>query len=127
MIALLLALPKAHIAVIVGNWSLWVMAATAAGLQFGWPGLLVAFKPSLYPFLVSGMQHRSWWFGLPFMALLALLFGSLWIDWLHVIQNAPDGIAYSLPDVPWLLLPVVAWVCRTRRRRPSALVPSGPG
>jgi hypothetical protein len=126
VMALLLALPRAHIAVIVGNTDLWVLAATAAGLQFGWPALLVALKPSLYPFMFSGIRHRSWWLGLAVLVLLALPFGGLWIEWLHVIRNSPAGIGYSLPSVPWLLVPVVAWVGRTRHRRPSALVPSGP-
>jgi hypothetical protein len=127
VITLLLALPKAHIAVIVGNTDLWVLAAIAAGLRFGWPALLVVIKPSLFPFVLSGVRHRSWWLGLPVLVLLAIPFGSLWVDWLHVVVNAPGGVAYSLPNVPWLLVPVVAWVARRTPDGRLPPVPSGPG
>lgn len=117
VMAALLALSRFHIPLIVGNSDLWIWAAIAAGLRFGWPALLVAVKPSLFPFMLIGLRHRSWWVGAAIVLLISLPFGSLWIDWISVLRNAPKDIGYSVANVPWLLVPVVAWLARTRPER----------
>ena len=48
VIAALLSLSRFMIPLIVGNTDLWVWAAIALGLRWGWPSLLVAVKPSLF-------------------------------------------------------------------------------
>jgi hypothetical protein len=116
----LLAFSRFHIPLIVGNSDLWVWAAIAAGLRFGWPALLVVIKPSLVPFAFIGIRRRSWWVGALVVALVCLPFGSLWVDWIAVIRNAPKDLGYSLPNVPWLVVPVIAWMARTR---PTGSVP----
>jgi hypothetical protein len=46
---------------------------------------------------------------------LALPFGSLWGDWVASVANSRGGgILYSALEIPMLLLPLVAWVGRTR-------------
>jgi hypothetical protein len=112
----LLAFSRFHIPLVVGNSDLWVWAAIAAGLRFAWPALLVVIKPSLFPFLFIGIRHRSWWIGAAVVALICLPFGTLWFDWISVIRNAPKDLAYSVLNVPWLLVPVIAWATRRRPR-----------
>ena len=114
VMAALLALSRFYIPLLVGNTDLWVWAAIAAGLRFAWPALLVVVKPSLFPFMFIGIRHRSWWIGALIVLLICLPFGSLWVDWISVVRNAPKDITYSLANVPWLLVPVIAWAGRTR-------------
>lgn len=120
----LLAMPLLYIpflvALIVGNTDIWVASGVAAGLRFGWPALVMV-KPSLAPFLLVGTRHRSWWLGLVVLLLAAIPFGSLWLDWLAVVDHAPGDWTYSLHSVPWLLLLVVAWW--SGRRPGPGLVP----
>ncbi len=114
VMALMLAYPRTHVSLLVGNTDMWVWAATAAGLRFGWPALVIVIKPSLFPFLFAGVRHRSWWVGWIVVALLCLPFGALWLDWFSVIRHMPSDLTYSFRNLPWLLLPVVAWFGRTR-------------
>ena len=113
LMALMLAYPRAHVSFMVGNTDMWIWAAVALGLRFGWPALLTVVKPSLFPLLLAGAHRRSWWLGSIVVALLCLPFGALWIDWVHVILNAPSDLTYSFANIPWLLLPVLAWFART--------------
>ena len=108
IIALALAYPRFHGALIVGNTDLWVWAGVAAGLRFGWPALVIVAKPSLVPLLVAGARHRAFWLGAGVVALACLPFGSLWLDWLAVVRHSPGDLSYSLPNLPWLLMPVLA-------------------
>lgn len=121
VMAALLALSRFHIPLVVGNTDLWVWAAIAAGLRFGWPSLLVVIKPSLLPFILIGARRRSWWIGAVGVGVACLLFGSLWADWLAVVQHAPKDLGYSIPNVPWLITPIIAWATR---RRPATPIPA---
>lgn len=115
VIAALLALSRFHIPLSVGNTDLWVWAAIAAGLRFGWPSILIALKPSVFPLMFIGARHRSWWVGAVVVALASIPFGTLWLDWVAVARNAPKDLGYSLPNVPWLIVPIIAWYWRSRR------------
>ena len=112
VIAVGLADPRFHGALLVGNTDLWVLAGVALGLRHGWPALIVAAKPTLPFFLLIGANRRSWWLGLALIALAGLIFARLWFDWVSVIQHAPGGLLYSIPNIPWLLMPVIAWLAR---------------
>jgi hypothetical protein len=47
--------------------------------------------------------------------LLCLPFGALWSDWVaSVLNSRGGGVLYSALEIPILLLPIVAWVGRTR-------------
>ncbi len=117
VMAALLVFSRFHIPLIVGNTDLWVWAAIALGLRLAWPALLIVVKPSLFPFMLIGIRHRSWWIGAIVVAVLAIPFGSLWFDWIAVIRNAPKDVTYSLANVPWLIVPIIAWAARTRPER----------
>ncbi len=120
LMAAILAFPRVHVAIVLGNTDIWVWAAVALGLRFGWPAVLVVIKPSLFPLMAVGARHRSFYPALVVAALLCLPFGTLWIDWLHVAANSPAGLLYSIQSLPWLLLPLLAYVARRRPRRIEA-------
>jgi hypothetical protein len=109
-----LVFSRFHVPLIVGNTDLWVWAGVAAGLRFGWPALVVVVKPSLGPLVLAGARHRSWWIGAAVVAAACIPFGSLWLDWLAVIRNSPAGLAYSVASLPWLAVPIVAWLARSK-------------
>ena len=123
IIAAILALSRFHVPLIVGNSDLWVWAAIAAGLRIGGPAILVVVKPSLYPFIAIGIRRKSWWITALLVAFAAIPFGTLWLDWMSVIRNAPIDLRYSLIDVPWLLVPILAWLARTRPSRMTLTIP----
>ena len=126
IMAALTAFPPHHISIIVGNSDMWVLGGVALGLRFGFPALVVVVKPSLFPFLLAGARHRSFWLGIPVVILLCLPFGSLWIDWMHVILNAPASLFYSVGAVTLMLVPVVAYVGRTAGRTQEPAATSSP-
>ena len=113
LIALLMIWPRSTGGLIVGNTDMWVCAFVALGLRYGWPALLIAIKPSFAPLMLVGIRHRSWWWGLPVLAIVCLPFGALWFDWLAVIRNAPANLAYSFANLPLMFVPIVAWLGRT--------------
>jgi hypothetical protein len=102
-----------------GSSNLWIVAGVAGGLIWGWPAAVVAFKPSLAPFLLIGVRRRSWWIAVAVVAVLSLAMLSEWLRYLTVLQNLESpGAVYSLGDLPLLLVPVIAWAAR---RRPAEL------
>jgi hypothetical protein len=53
--------------------------------------------------------------GAALLALLSLPFGPLWADWLTTLVNSRGGgLLYSSLEAPFLVLPLVAWLGRTR-------------
>lgn len=61
---------------------------------------------------LTGIRHRSWWYGLPVALALCLPFGSMWLDYLTVMRNTVSdrGLEYVLGEWPIALaLVVVAW------------------
>lgn len=116
VMALMLCSPRFHGAFIVGNSDLWIWAGVAAGLRFGWPALVVVVKPSMFPLVLAGIRHRSWWAGALGLGVISLAFGSLWLEWIAVVRNSPGDWTYSLRNLTWLLLPLVAWIGRRSAR-----------
>jgi hypothetical protein len=75
----------------------------------------VLLKPSLAPFALFGLRRRSWWVGAAALVLLGLPFAALWADWLRTVAGSRGGgVLYSSLEAPFLLLPLVAWLGRTR-------------
>jgi hypothetical protein len=95
---------------------MWVDAAIAAGLLWAWPSALVLLKPSLGPFALLGVRHRSWWVAVGVVVLLSIPFGELWLDYLSVLRNSGVPITYSVLDLPLAVAPIIAWL---GRRDPS--------
>ena len=116
VIAGALVFSRFHVPLIVGNTDLWIWAAVAGGLRFGWPAALVAIKPSLLPLAVVGARRRSLWIAGLVVAIACLPFGALWLEWLAVVRHSPAPLTYSVVNLPWLLVPLVAWVARRERR-----------
>jgi hypothetical protein len=114
LIALGLAQPDLHQALLWGNSNLWIMAGLGFGLAVGWPAALILIKPSLGFLAFIGVRRRSWWIVAIAVALCCIPFGSLWIQWAKVILNSPAGADYGLRNLPWVVIPLVAWAGRTR-------------
>jgi hypothetical protein len=112
VIAFCLAWPTTNLRVLAGNPVLWVMAAFAAGTVMAWPSVMVLLKPSLFPFALVGIWRRSWWRALASLAAVSLVFLPMWPDYLKVIGDSsnPRGLAYSIYEIPMLLIPLVAWL-----------------
>lgn len=110
---LLLAWPRAFSAFLYGNTDMWMMAGVAAGLRWGWPAALVTLKPTLAPFALVGIRHRSWWVAVAVGVVFVALTFPLWLDYVTAMRNLRADIGYSLGSIPLLLVPVVA------RIRPS--------
>jgi hypothetical protein len=118
VMAAMIATPRSIEIVLYGNPVMWATAALAAGIVLAWPSVFVAvIKPSLAPLALWGVRRRSWWLGLAVAALAAIPFGAAWLEWIQVIRDSSGSIIYSLPDLFFVLLPVVAWA--GRRSRPA--------
>jgi hypothetical protein len=128
--------PRFGGAVIVGNTDLWIVFLIAAGLRFGWPILLLAIKPSIAPFAIVEMAAliradsvptRRWReiaLAAALLAVIAVPFGNLWFEWFAVVRNSPGDPLYSIASIPWLTVPVVAWIAKRRYRRRSDIHPN---
>ena len=117
LIALCAANPTTLLKIWTGNPVMWSMAAMALAVvsssRFAAPFVLL--KPSLAPFALFGFRGQSWWLGLGVLVALCLPFGALWADWVASVANSRGGgLLYSALEIPLLLLPIAAWVGRTR-------------
>ena len=118
LIALCAANPTTLLKIWTGNPVIWSMAAMAIAVlaertRFAAPFVLL--KPSLAPFALLGIHRRSWWIGLAALVALSVPFGALWGDWIASLLNSRGGgPLYSALEIPMLLLPLVAWLGRTR-------------
>lgn len=116
LIAFCAAWPTTALKTWTGNPVLWIAAALAVATLWRGAAVLVLLKPSLFPFALFGANRRAWWAVLGVLVLLSLPFGSLWADWVSALTNARGGgVLYSALEIPFLLLPLVAWAGRTRR------------
>ncbi len=128
LLALCAANPTSLLKIWTGNPVMWSMAAMALAVvgSSRFAGPFVLLKPSLAPFALFGVTRRSWWVGLAVVVVLSLPFGSLWADWLTSVLNSRGGGAlYSFLEVPMLLLPLVAWLGRTRGGGGARALPAG--
>lgn len=130
LILLLCLCPRTVSMILWGNPAMWAIAAFAIGLVYAGPSVAVLVKPTLAPFALAGVTHRRWWIAIGIFALACLPFGMLWTDYWHVIANSNLGPLYSLPDYLPMLIPLVAWVGRTKGRQIQLSAPpkvaSGP-
>jgi hypothetical protein len=112
LLAVGLAFPISSLKLVHGNPVMWIAAAAALGTVFAWPAVLVLLKPSLAPFSLIGIRRRSWWLGLGILAVAAVPFGTMWLDYIRVIVDSrnPAGALYSLDEVPFMLIPLIAWI-----------------
>jgi hypothetical protein len=116
LLALLVLFPKTPNLIVYGNSDMWVAAAIAAGIRWGWPAVLVTFKPSVAIFAAIGIRTRPWWIAAGLLGLLSLPFLALWLDYPTVMINSSAGVWYSIGDLPYLLLPIAARLVSTRHK-----------
>lgn len=114
-LAMLLLFPKSPNLLIYGNTDMWVGAVVAAGVRWGWPAVLATFKPSLGFFAVLGIRSRAWWLAAGVLVLASLPFLGLWPLYPTVMRNSSAAPWYSFADLPFLIIPIVAWVFSSRR------------
>ncbi len=93
-----------------------VAALVAAALRWNWPGALILLKPSVLPFALIGIRTRGWWLTAGLLALLTLPLLPLVPDWLHAVADSRGygGLLYGARDLPLLMVPVLAYLGRTR-------------
>ncbi len=115
-IAACLLYPKSIGLILAGNPAIWLTAAMALGVRWGWPTIVFVFKPTLAPLALAGVRHRSWWVAAGVTAVVSLAFFSMWPDYVTVLHNAqnPRGPLYSIGDIPLVLVGVLAWAGRRR-------------
>jgi hypothetical protein len=91
-------------------------ALVAAALRWKWPGALILLKPSILPFALIGIRTRGWWVAAAILLVLTLPVIPLIPDWLRAVVDArgPEGWLYSVKDLPLLMVPVIAYLGRTR-------------
>ena len=118
IMAFALLLPRASLVLVLGNPSLWMIAAAFAGVAWAWPSVLLLLKPTLVPFAFIGIRHRSWWIALGVLVLLSLPFGAMWLDYATALVNAQNarGLEYTLGEWPLMVAPLAAWVGQLTRR-----------
>ena len=118
VLAACLAWPRTLGAIVAGNTDLWIAAFLAAGLVRGWPLAFVVLKPTVAPLVLFGAKRwRQALPGVAIVAVLSLLALPLWPQYLTSLANLDDPsprLLYSLPSLPLLLVPVVAWLSRLR-------------
>ena len=112
IMAFLFAWPRGVSNLVYGNSDMWIGAFICGGLLLAWPAVLVLIKPSVLPFALIGIRHRSWWIGAGLLALLSLAMLQLWREFVVAIHNSDAAWYYSLDDMPPLFIPVVAWLGR---------------
>jgi hypothetical protein len=118
LMAFCLLFPTSYELVVAGNPDIWLVAALAAALYWRPAAAFVLLKPSVLPFALIGIRSRGWWLVAGLLALASLALLPQTLDWLRAITNgrgARSGLAYSLQDVPLLLVPFVAWFGSKRR------------
>jgi hypothetical protein len=121
LFALALWYPRDESMIIWGNTGMWMAAFVALGLVWSWPAVFVLLKPSLAPFILAGSRNlRALAIGVILLAAVSLTMLPLWIDFATAVRNAGaswPSVLYSLPDIPLLLMPVLARAARTGGRR----------
>ena len=114
---------------IAGNPTIWVVAGAIWAPSLGWPGPLLLLKPTVAPLALLGILRRSWWVSAAIVAVVSLGFGSLWVEWFHVVANmrAPGwgGILYSFQQLPILMIPLIV-VAGARPKRTSEVEREAP-
>jgi hypothetical protein len=114
VVALLLAWPRAIGAFLFGNSDIWVAAAVAGATYWGWPAVALVLKPTMLPLAIIAVRRRSFWIAAIGLGALSLAMLPLWRDYLTAMLNARIPLDYSLGSLPLALLPLAAWVGRSR-------------
>jgi hypothetical protein len=115
VLAALVLYPKTPAVFLYGNSDIWATTFAAAGVRWGWPAALVAFKPSVGFLSVIGIASKGWWIAAAILAVASLPFVHLWLLYPQVVIDSDTDIGRSFSDVPFFVLPFAAWLVSTRR------------
>jgi hypothetical protein len=108
--------------IIKGNVAIWSMAATALGTVWPQASPFVLIKWTMAPFALVGIRKRGWWIGAGVAALACLAFVAMWPDYIVAIANARGRtLGYALSEYEMMLIPLLAWLGRTRVRTSDQL------
>lgn len=108
--------PRTAGILIAGNTDLWVAAAIGVTLAWSLPAsVLLVLKPSYLPLALLGVRWRSWWIAATIVGVLSLPFAGLWFDFLTVLRGSPVEPWYSLLNLPYVAIPLIAWLGRDHR------------
>jgi hypothetical protein len=110
----LLLWPRAIGAWLFGNSDIWVVAAIASGLRFGWPAIFLTIKPTFAPLALVGIRSRPWWIVAAAMLATVVVALPLWSDYVTAMRYVSIPLWYSLGSLPLMAVPVVAWARRPR-------------
>jgi hypothetical protein len=122
LLALGVAYPVTSLKIVHGNPTMWIVAAIALGTITAGPAVAVLLKPTLAPFAVIGANRRRWWIALGIAAAAGALFAPLWPDYAAVLANSRGpGIFYSLDEVPFAVVPVIAWLASPSFEWPASV------
>ena len=115
VLLLILALPKTPAQILFGNSDMWIAAFIAGGVRWKWPAVLMSIKPSLTFFALLGIRTRAWWIALGILAVISLPLLGYWLQYPTIARNSSAQWSYSFGNLPFFLLPVVAWAVSSRR------------
>lgn len=115
ILALMVAFPKTPGQILFGNTDMWIAAAVAGGVRFGWPAVFATLKPSLIFLAIIGVGNRSWWIAAIVLAAISLPFVAIWLHYPTAMRNSSANALYSLSSLPFFILPIVGWITSTRR------------
>jgi hypothetical protein len=111
-----LAFPNMPIVYFRGAPVIVVTALVAAALRWKWPGALILLKPSVLPFALIGIRTRGWWLTAGLLLILTLPLLPMIPAWIQTVLDSrgAGGFLYSAKDLPLLMVPVFAYLGRTR-------------
>lgn len=116
MLILLASVGQGVPLVIAGNPTMWVTAVALCGLRPGWPAAFAVLKPSLWPVALLGVHARSWWITIAILAVVAVPFGTLWLEWYHALVDLDSaGPLFAFSHVAFVSVPVIATIASPRR------------
>jgi hypothetical protein len=109
-LATILVYPRTWTIIVFGNPAMWALAFLAAGMVWKWPAVFVFLKTTYAPFALVGIRSRHWWLALGGGLVLALPFGTMWLDFPVAVLNAQTsrGIEYTLGEWPIAIALVVS-------------------
>jgi hypothetical protein len=116
-LALMLWWPRTQSIIVWGSTGMWIAAFIALAIRFRWMAALVMLKPSLAPFALLGVGSRGWWVA---GVVLAAVSAPMLPDYLAALRNNVGpypGLDYSIQDIPFLAIPVIAWLARSQQPR----------